>query len=109
MMTLGELKTLLEIPLSDTSRDDYLTVKLEGAVAYAHSWCRNQFLDEAGNLNLPPDVKEGIALKIKIDMSTPTGVQSESIGGMSQTFVNSNEKYAEVYEHWKPFKKVRFF
>lgn len=106
-MTLNELKVLLEIPISDTSRDDYLTAKLESAIAYAQSWCRNKFLDEAGNLNLPLDVKEGIALKIKVDMSAPIGVQSESIAGMSQTFVSSNEKYAVVHELWKSFRKMR--
>lgn len=105
-MNLEELKTRLKI--KDNSQDSYLTTALEDTIEYASAWCNNPFLDDTGELKLPPSVKKGIALMIDIDQNASNGVLSESIGGMSQTFLVGEAKYEPVFKSWRPFKKLRF-
>lgn len=117
-MTLAELKALLGVAAEDTSKDAYYTLALESGLLAAQEYCnRLDFLTlvdaETGLLVLPAAVKLGIVEWIKANeaQSERSGVASESIGGMSQTFVVNGDAaiYSAAYIHWRPYhSSVRF-
>lgn len=119
-MTLSELKALLGIPTEDTSKDAYYTLMLESALLAAQEYCdRLDFLTlvdtETGLLVLPAAVKLGIAEWVKANegQAARSGIASESIGGMSQSFVTTGSDvsvYGAAFMHWRPYHSaIRFY
>lgn len=102
-LEIEEFKKRLGIPSDDQSQDKILSIALEDGIEFAKSWCRNRFPD-----GLPGPVKRGIVKMFEIDNTITDGVVSESIGGMSQTFEDGDNKYASVFKLWKPYRKVGF-
>lgn len=119
-MTLNELKILLDIPLEDTSDDVRLALYLESGLQAAQAYCdRLVFLELidplTGALVLPGAVKLGIAEWVKANQEVSgrgTGVTSESVPGMSQSFEstdNASVVYSSAHAHWAPYhRQVRF-
>ena len=90
MTLLEELKTLLDIPLDDTSRDDKLQLQLKIAVEIAAEWFRNYAceplaIDVNGEYIIPSTIMIGIAKFVEA-CDVQAGVKSESIGGMSVSY-----------------------
>lgn len=120
MMTLEELKILLGIDLNDVEDDQRLEVYLASAIAYAKSYCNNQF--EGG---LPDDVKYVIS-QIVAGMSSSAdeyadgmnGIYSANIGGViSYTKGTKSSSYSVesdslgIYQMLRPYiksKKISF-
>lgn len=106
-MTLTELKQLLGMDAGDTSNDVSLSLYLEAGLMAAMT--RTTALDWTKLTHIPGPVKLGIARWVDVTrtMADRSGVQSESIGGMSQTFkntANDADLYAEVYMLWDAFR-----
>ncbi|GGA31119.1 phage head-tail connector protein [Psychrobacillus lasiicapitis] len=89
-MKLNELKVLLQMT-DDYSKDPFLTLKLEEAIEFVQSNCNQSFLLD-GVLTLPAVAKGVVASYVQYELNGNTGVKSESIGGMSQTFESSEER-----------------
>ncbi|MEK3801774.1 phage head-tail connector protein [Bacillus sp. FSL K6-1234] len=107
-MDLAELKVRLGIPAEDTSQDAKLQIDLEDGISYAMAYCNNLFVGPDNTVSLPPAVKKGIALLIKIERESPSGVLSESIGGMSRSYAADEERLNPVHELFRPYRKIRF-
>lgn len=99
-MTLDELKTLLGIPLDDTSKDELLKILLPAAIDFVFERTQNPFTrDEDGNIILPAGVKLAISMMIQAVLAAGVGtdgadagmVESERVGPMQQTFRNPAE------------------
>lgn len=113
VLLLPDFKQRLGIPQEETDGDDALMINISDGYEYAAAWCNNSFRDKLGVLNLPGPVKKGIKLMIQIDESAVgrEGVTSESVPGMSQSFVTStNERvrYADVFGLWRKYKRLKF-
>lgn len=105
MMTLKELKKRLEIPMEDTSQDDYLQVKLEDAISYVKEYCRNDFAD-----GLPDGVKAAIAKLVKA-LQEDGRVASQRLGDMSKSFFEGgtmNEVKGLLEPYARKARKARF-
>lgn len=109
-MTLAELKVYLGVDPLDTSEDAILQLYLESAMEKAAEYT-NRFDWTAEPLVLPASIEEGIVrfVQIKRDLNgRSVGVQAESIGGMSQTFVTNasqQDLFADVWDLWSGYHK----
>lgn len=110
---LPEFKRRLDIPTDETTQEEKLKEDIVDAYEFCAEWCNDSFRDELGVLILPGPIKRGMALMIQIDESSVgrEGIASESVGGMSQTFIVSSDervKYANVFGLWRKNKKLKF-
>lgn len=120
-MTLDELKVLLGIPLDDDSQDMKLSLFLESGLLAAQKYCDKldfmQLIDPiSGKLELPGPVKLGISEWVKSQQEIAergTGVTSESVPGMSQSFGSASDQFAvfaTAHAHWAPFhSQIKFY
>lgn len=88
-MDINELKVLLQI--NDDSLDPFLAIKLEEAIDFVRSACNQDFMKNEV-IVLPAVAKGVVASYVQFEMNSNTGVKSESIAGMSQTFETSEER-----------------
>ena len=88
-LNIDELKALLQI--HDVSKDPFLILKLDEAIDFVCRVC-NQDFKKDDTLTLPAVAKGVVATYVQYELSGNTGVKSESIGGMSQTFESSEER-----------------
>lgn len=88
-MNLNELKVLLEI--TDDSKDAYLQLKLDEAIDFVKRVCNQEFIKD-NKLTLPAVAKGVIATYVQYELNGNTGIKSESIAGMSQSFESSEER-----------------
>ncbi|MEK5148771.1 phage head-tail connector protein [Psychrobacillus sp. FSL K6-4615] len=88
-MNINELKELLQI--HDDSRDPFLTLKLAEAIDFVQGSCNQNFIKE-DVLTLPATAKGVIATYVQYELNGNTGVKSESMAGMSQSFESSEER-----------------
>lgn len=112
-LLLPEFKQRLGIPEDDTDGDAKLKVNIADGYEYAATWCNNSFRDDLDVLKLPRPIKKGIVKMIQIDEAAlgREGVSSESVPGMSQSFVISNNErvqYADVFGLWRKYKRLKF-
>jgi hypothetical protein len=108
LMTLEELKTLLGIAAEDTSQDAVLTLYLEAGIDAAKQYAN--LLEWDTLTELPAPVKLGISRWVQANQlrAERSGVQSESIGGMTQTFTSGGSDgvtFAESYSLWNPYRR----
>jgi hypothetical protein len=103
LMEVEELRNRLSSKTLDNVEN--LFTILEDVSEHCKHWCGDDFEDEYSLGEVPGAIKKGIALMIEIDLTIPVGVMSESMSGMSQTFTNNKDRYAEVYKLWKPYNK----
>lgn len=105
MMTLEQLKGYMGIALSDTSQDVILSLYLETAIEVAKEYT-NKFDWDSGE-PLPAGIKLGIIRWVELSRlkKDNAGVQSESIGGMSQTFTSAGDSgyFYEVFDMWAKY------
>lgn len=78
-MELSELRMRLDVSEEDVS-DVKLQLLLDDAVDWVQRVCRQSFVDEEGNLQLPSVVKKTIAKYIDFDLNSTDGVKKEEIG-----------------------------
>ena len=78
-MELNELRMRLEVSEEDVP-DVKLQLLLDDAVDWVKRVCRQEFVDEDGNLQLPPVAKKTIAKYINFDLNSTDGVKKEEIG-----------------------------
>lgn len=107
-MTLEELKSLLGIAAGDTSQDAILSLYLEAGIEAVKEYAN--LLEWDTITELPAPVRLGIARWVEANRTRAerNGVQSESIGGMTQTFTNGGSDgvtFAESYSLWSPYRK----
>jgi len=131
-MTLAELKILLGIPESDTSKDALLEILLPAAIDFVIEWTQNPFEhDEKGDIVLPAGAKLAISMMIQAVLTAGVGseggtyagmVESERVGSMQQTFRNPAEIWttggglngasggstAPWFALLKPYRRIRF-
>lgn len=95
-MTLEELKKLLGIDTADTSKDEQLDLLLPAAIDFAVTWTNNPFTKDAdGEIVLPAGMKLAVSQMIGAVINTRSdGVESETIGPMSQTFVDPSDMWS---------------
>lgn len=106
-MELQELKELLGIDFGDVSQDMSLELHLEAATERAKSYA--DAYDWTSTDPLPGPIKLGIARWVELtkQKGERAGVQSESLAGLTQTFVSTTDDsyYAEVYSLWDGYRK----
>ncbi len=85
MMTVQEVKALIQINQADESRDSYLTTILPCLVEYCQNYCKQDFKDEAGVVQLPQGVKLAIAQMAQYNMKD-NGINSERGSNYSVTY-----------------------
>lgn len=106
MMTLEQLKSLMGIALSDASQDAILSLYLKAAIKVAQKYA--DMYDWDSLEPLPADIQLGILRWVELSQlrKNNAGVQSESIGGMSQTFTSTVDDgyFAEAYELWDGYR-----
>lgn len=105
-MNLEQLKSLMGIALSDTSQDVilslYLGAALEAAKDYANAY------DWNSNKPLPDGIQLGILRWVELSQlkKENAGIQSESMAGMTQTFVSTGDTsyFSEVFDMWEKYR-----
>lgn len=105
-MLLTELKTLLDIPKTDFSKDEKLQIHLDAAISEVQGYCNQSFKDPDGVVSFPGAVKMGIKILVQ-GMSTNEAIQADSVaGGMSKTYRTGGYK-AAAKQYLKPFRKIK--
>lgn len=103
-MKLDELKVRLD-PL--TAPDEKLQLLFDDAVSFIETTCNKSFpLDET----FPKQLKPIVAKYVKFELAGEDMVKSESIAGMSQTFVTKDELKSHLVSELGRlgFRKMRF-
>lgn len=107
-MTIDEVKTLLQIPLSDTSKDDYLTAALPLLVDYVKDYCNQTFIDATTGLEvLPGGVKLAIAKMAEYGMAN-VSEKSYTEGAYSVAYVSGSEYPKSILKLLRPHRRVVF-
>lgn len=103
-MELNNLKVRLQMPLDDETKDALLTELLSDAVSFVESVTQKPLQD------LPQAVNGIIVKYIRYELQGNTGVLSETIGGMTQTFESSEARDAALSKELQKIapRKVRF-
>lgn len=105
-MQLNELKQRLEIPTSDTAKDELLEIQLESAINEAQAYCNQDFKNEADELDFPPAVKHAITILVR-GMNSNEAIQADSIaGGMSKTLIQGGY-HAAAKRYMRMHRKVK--
>lgn len=106
-MQLNELKQRLEIPTTDTTKDELLEIQLESAISEAQAYCNQDFKDtETGELVLPAAVKHAVAILVR-GMNSNEAIQADSIaGGMSKTLIQGGY-HAAAKRYMRMHRKVK--
>ena len=102
-MTLEELKALIETD----DDDEVLEFKLQAGISYAQWYCRDEFIDDDGELDVPPAVKMGIAILVEGFNQTPN-VSSESVAGELSVSYFSPDATMTANAYFKPFRRAVF-
>jgi hypothetical protein len=107
-----EVKTLLQIPAEDTSKDEYLTAALPLLVEYVKSYCNQTFLvldEETGEESevLPGGVKFAIAKMAEYNMVN-VAEKSSTIGAYSVTYATGGEYPKSILKLLRPYRQVSF-
>lgn len=100
-MDLKELKLRLGIPIDDTSQNERLSLFLEDAIDFVQSVCGRDFK------SLPPAAKGVIEKYVRDEMAGNSGVVSESIGGMSQTFETKEQRDKALIDILRKARLIR--
>lgn len=79
---LNDVKTALQIPLSDTSKDDYLKTVIPYIIQFIQEYCKTDFKNNAGQIELPLGLKLVIAKMAQYNMKD-VSVDSESFSGLA--------------------------
>lgn len=108
-MELTELKVLIQIAESDTSNDAYLKLKLDEAIEWVQEACNQSFLID-GVLKLPAVAKGVVAQYVLYELQGNSGIKSESIAGMSQSFDSADERNSALTKKLGSggLRKIRF-
>jgi hypothetical protein len=86
---LKEMKSALQIAVDDTSKDGYLTTIIPFLVNYIQTKCKQDFLNTAGQLELPKGLKLAMAQMIQIEL--------RGVGIESQSFEDFDIKFTDNY------------
>lgn len=108
-MELIELKQRLQLPTDDVSNDTYLQLQLDDAIEWVQMVCNQSFVYD-GVLALPNVAKSVVAQYVAFELQGNTGIKSESIGGMTQTFDSATERNQSLISKLSAagLRKVRF-
>ena len=79
---LNDVKTALQIPLSDTSKDAYLTTVIPYIIQFIQEYCKTDFKNSAGQIELPLGLKLAVAKMAQYNMKD-VSIDSESIAGLA--------------------------
>ncbi|MFJ7841589.1 phage head-tail connector protein [Lysinibacillus sphaericus] len=90
-MNLNDLKVLLKMPLTESEEDAYLRLKLDEAIGWVQGTCNQSFIVN-GVLELPAVAKGVVAQYVAFELQGNTGIKSESMAGMSQSFDSADER-----------------
>lgn len=104
-MELTELK--IRLGVTDNSQDDKLKLDLEDAIDYAKTYCKRDFLNDAGELDLPSGVKKGIVKLVEVS-NQASNVTSEGVGGELSVSYGSADHTETANAYFKPYRMVRF-
>lgn len=119
IITRDEVKTLLSIPSTDTSRDDFIDTMIPVVEDFVKEYCANDFFDDDGVESFPAGIKLPVARLIGHDlraMSLSSGdkdVTAEWLGEYSIKYaVGSRESLTGSYPqallvNLRPWKRVR--
>lgn len=111
-MDILEVKTLLQIPAEDTSKDEYLAAALPLLVEYVKSYCNQTFLvldEETGEESevLPGGVKFAIAKMAEYNMANVTET-STTVGAYSVTYTTGSEYPKSITKLLRPYRRAVF-
>lgn len=108
-MDLTELKQRLQIPTNDTTNDTYLQIQLTDAIDWVKRVCNQDFMVN-NVLTLPNTAKSVVAQYVAFEVQGNSGVKSESIGGMSQSFDSVAERNQSLISKLSAagLRKIRF-
>lgn len=108
-MELTELKVLIQMKESDVSNDTYLKLKLDEAIEWVQGACNQTFLVD-GALKLSAVAKGVIAQYVLYELQGNSGIKSESIAGMSQSFDSADERNSALMKKLGSagLRKIRF-
>lgn len=111
-MDILEVKTLLQIPAEDTSKDEYLAAALPLLVEYVKSYCNQTFLvldEETGEESevLPGGLKFAIAKMAEYNMANVTE-KSTTVGAYSTTLVAGTEYPKSIMKLLRPYRRAVF-
>lgn len=106
-MRLEQLKALLGMSLTDTSKDAILQLHLDAALDQARIYATKH--DFNGGDPLPSTIKLGIVrwVELALKRGKESGIASKSMAGMSVTYRDTNDReyFQEVFQIWSPFRK----
>jgi hypothetical protein len=88
-------------------QDQVYQARLDAAINQAQEYCKRDFKDDEGVLDIPPGAKIGIALIVK-SMTETQNVQSQSLGDMAKSFFEGGT-YKSALLYLKPFRKMKVF
>ncbi|MCM3488784.1 phage head-tail connector protein [Alkalihalophilus marmarensis] len=104
-MDLEELKVRLGV--KNDLQDAKLQLDLEDAIDYAKVYCKRNFLNNAGELELPSGVKKGIVKLVQVS-NQASNVTSKSVGGELSVSYGSADHTETANAYFKPYRMVRF-
>jgi hypothetical protein len=83
-----------------------MTVR-EQCISYIQVWCNNPFLDEQGEVSLPPPVVLAVDRMLQGLNNVASGVTSKAVEGAFVSGSDIDKVFAEVKSLCRDFRKVR--
>lgn len=103
---VDEIKGILGIPITDTSKNEYIQTMLPLLLEAVMAYTNNSFNIAAdGTLRLPGGVKIYLAKAIERN-TMQTGLSSRTMGSVSYSYDHSVPN--ELKDFLKPYRKVKF-
>ena len=105
-MDVSDVKTLLQIPADDASKDDYLEAVVPLLVEYVKSYCNQTFTEDEIEV-LPGGVQLAIAKMAEFNMANVTE-KSTTVGAYSVTYTTGSEYPKSIMKLLRPYRQVSF-
>lgn len=105
-MDVSDVKTLLQIPAEDASKDEYLAAALPLLVEYVKSYCKQTFTEDEVEV-LPGGVQLAIAKMAEFNMAN-VAEKSTTVGAYSTTLVAGTEYPKSIMKLLRPYRQVSF-
>lgn len=102
---VDEIKGILGIPITDTSKNEYIQTMLPLLLEAVMAYTNNTFIQADGTIRLPGGVKIYLAKAIERN-TMQTGLSSRTMGSVSYSYDHSVPN--ELKDFLKPYRKVKF-
>lgn len=103
ILTVDETKTLLQIPLNDTSKDTFIELNIPIIEDFIMKYCKDDFVD-----GFPSGLKAVASQMIYFNLQKPGGLITNEKIGDSYQVQYSTEYPQSILKQLNTYTKIRF-